>query len=75
MRTTLSLDEDIIESARYLAKQNNCTLGKAVSDLARKGLQGSFSYDLKNDFPVFNVSENSPVITPEDVKKLDDEAW
>ena len=73
MRTTISLDEDIIESARYLAKQNHCTLGKVISDLARKGLQGSYSYELTKNFPVFKVSENSPVITPEDVKKLEDE--
>ncbi|MEE9395842.1 MAG: hypothetical protein V3V31_02400 [Methylococcales bacterium] len=73
MRTTISLDEDIIESARYLAKQNHSTLGKTISDLARKGLQATHSYELKNNFPVFKVSENSPVITPEDVKKLEDE--
>ncbi len=73
MRTTITLDEDIIESAKYLAKQNHCTLGRIISDLARKGLHGSNSYELTNKFPVFKVSENSPIITPEDVKKLEDE--
>jgi hypothetical protein len=73
MRTTLSLDEDIIETARYLAQQNHSTLGKIISDLVRKGLQATHSYELKNNFPVFKVAKNSPLITPEDVKKLDDE--
>lgn len=73
MRTTISIDKDIIESARYLAKQHHCSSGKVISDLARKGLQGTDSYELSNNFPVFKVSENSPIITPEDVKKLEDE--
>ncbi len=73
MRTTITLDDDIIETARYLAKQDHSTLGKVISDLARKGLQGSKSYKSENNFPVFSVSESSPVITPEHVKTLEDD--
>lgn len=74
MRTTVSIDDDIIETARYLAKQNQCTIGRIISDLARKGLQEAQAYKLKDSFPVFTVSENSTVITPEDVRKLEDES-
>ncbi len=73
MRTTITLDDDIIETAGYLAKQDQTSLGKVISDLARKGLQEHKAIQLKNDFPVFEVSENSPVITPEHVKQLEDE--
>jgi hypothetical protein len=73
MLTTISLDEDIIDSARNLAKQNHCSLGKVISDLARKGLQGSYSYEIRNNFSVFKVTENSRDITPEDVKELEDD--
>lgn len=73
MRTTITLDDDIIETARYLAEQGHTTLGKVISDLARKGLQSTDSYQRVNNFPVFKVSEDSPVITPEHVKQLEDE--
>ncbi len=78
MRTNITHDDDIIETAHYLAKQNKTkpnqtSLGKVISDLARKGLQEHKAFQLKNDFPVFEVSENSPVITPEHVKQLEDE--
>ncbi len=67
MRTAITLDDDIIETAHYLAKQDQTSLEKVISDLARKGLQEHKAIQLKNDFPVFEVSENSPVITPEHV--------
>ena len=41
MRTTLSIDDDVLAAARELAERNGCTLGKAVSELARKGFADS----------------------------------
>ena len=43
MRTTINIDDDVLETARSLAEQNGCTLGKAVSELARKGANGGES--------------------------------
>lgn len=39
MRTTLDLDEDILELARLLARQRGATLGKEISRLVRKALE------------------------------------
>ena len=41
MRTTLKIDDDVLAAARELAERNGCTLGKAVSELARKGFTDS----------------------------------
>jgi hypothetical protein len=38
MRTTLSLDDDVLASARVLARQRGESLGAVISELARKGL-------------------------------------
>jgi len=38
MRTTLSLDADVLASARVLARQRGESLGALISELARKGL-------------------------------------
>jgi hypothetical protein len=38
VRTTLSLDDDVLASARVLARQRGESLGAVISELARKGL-------------------------------------
>ena len=74
MRTTISLDEDIVQAARALATAQRRSLGKVISDLARKGLAprperiGS-----EAGFPVFKVDPGAPVITPEMVSAALDE--
>lgn len=39
MRTTLNIDEDVLESARYLAKQSHKSVGQIVSELTRLGFK------------------------------------
>jgi hypothetical protein len=38
MRTTLDIDDDVLQVAKEIAATQGTTMGKAVSDLARKGL-------------------------------------
>jgi hypothetical protein len=38
MRTTLDIDDDVLLAAKELAKREKKTVGKLVSELARKGL-------------------------------------
>jgi hypothetical protein len=38
MRTTLDIDDDVLEAAKRLAKQQNSTAGEVISDLVRKAL-------------------------------------
>src|SRR6185369_28414 len=38
MRTTLTLDDDVVELAARQARARGLSLGKAVSDLVRRGL-------------------------------------
>lgn len=77
MRTTLTLDDDIARIARNLAHEGNMSLGKVISNLAKKGLQaGSTPYVMKKrgELPVFMVREDSPPIALADVKRAEDEA-
>jgi hypothetical protein len=39
MRTTVDLDEDVLRTAKDLAEERSQSLGRVLSDLARKGLQ------------------------------------
>jgi hypothetical protein len=38
MRTTLDIDDDILEAAKTLARQTDRTAGAVLSDLARRAL-------------------------------------
>jgi len=38
MRTTLDIDEDVLSAAKELAKAQNSTAGKVISELVRKAL-------------------------------------
>jgi hypothetical protein len=38
MRTTLSLDDDVLQEVKAYAKSQDVAIGKAVSDLVRRGL-------------------------------------
>ena len=40
MRTTLELDDTVLAAARALARARGISLGRAVSDLALRGLRG-----------------------------------
>jgi hypothetical protein len=73
MRTTLAIDDDVLEAARSLARSESRTLGEVVSDLARKGLTPRPRLAARGDFPVFEVPADAPPITPERVSEALDE--
>jgi hypothetical protein len=41
MRTTLDIDDDVLEAAKILARQSDRTAGAVLSDLARRALTNS----------------------------------
>jgi len=76
MRTTLTIDDDLLAVAKTLARDRSVSVGKALCDLARRGLNATGSLRTKPNgsaFPVFAVAQNATRITPEDVRKAEDE--
>ena len=75
MRTTLVIDDDLFAVARHLAREKSESIGKALSDLARLGLNANTRAQGKatRGFPAFSVPKGARTITLEDVKKLEDE--
>lgn len=63
MRTTLTLDDDILKEASKRARILKTSLGKAVSDLARRGLKASPPVRRINGLTVFDPPKGSPQIT------------
>ena len=73
MRTTLHIDDDVLEAAKSLARSQSKTVGAVVSALARKGLAPTASSRRRRGFPVFAVSPKARPITPEAVRGALDE--
>lgn len=68
MRTTVTIDDDVLAVARALAARNRSSLGSALSELARRGFQRPQVAN-ENGFPVFPVAAGAEPITSEDVQK------
>lgn len=73
MRTTLSLDDDVFEAVKTYAKSRDVAMGKAVSELVRKGLQAPLRTRIVNGFHVVDLPKDSPKVSSADVKRLQDE--
>jgi uncharacterized protein YecE (DUF72 family) len=73
MRTTLTLDDDILELVTHQAKLRRISLGKAVSDLLRRGLSAPTPSREKDGVVVFQLPADSPPVTSEDVRRLEAE--
>ena len=72
MRTTLSLDPDVVAAARELAASQQRSLGSVISELARRGLTPA-QVDSGGPLPVIRVPAGTPPITPEMVRRALDE--
>ena len=67
MRTAVTIDDDVLAAARALAKQNGTSLGRALSEMARRGFKTSLSSDKGVQDVVFSVDAGADPITSEDV--------
>ena len=73
MRTTLTIDDDVLEAAKTLAAQRRVSVGSVISDLARRGLRPLPSIRYDKAIPVFEIREEAPVFGPEDVANAMDD--
>jgi hypothetical protein len=73
MRTTLSLDDDILELAARQAKLRGVSLSKTVSDLLRRGLSCPTPAQNKGGIVIFKLPDDSPTVTTEEVRRIEAE--
>jgi len=75
MRTTLTIDDDVLEAAARQARARGVSLGRTVSDLVRRGLAAPTPSTDKDGVTVFRLPDDSPRVTTADVRRLEsDEA-
>lgn len=73
MRTTVSLDDDAIRIAREYAKSRSLALGKALSELVRRGYTLPRPIRSVNGLQVFDLPPGSERVTRSRVRELQDE--
>ncbi len=73
MRTTLDIEEDVLQAAKELAEYEGTTAGKIISRLARKGLIGSDKPRMKHRNGVPILPSRGRIITNELINKIRDE--
>jgi hypothetical protein len=71
MRTTLSLDDDVFQVVKNYAENRSLAMGKAVSELVRRGLSAPVKTRVVNGLVVFDVPGDSEAVTSELVKQLE----
>lgn len=73
MRTTLSIDDDVVPLVQQYARSRSVPMGKAVSELVRRGLSLPRPTRMMNGLQVFDLPKDSPRVTSEFVKNLEND--
>jgi hypothetical protein len=67
MRTTLDIDEDVLQAAKELGRAHGKTAGQMVSELARQALAPTAARRVRNGVPVL---PKRPASRPRPTMKL-----
>ncbi len=78
MRTTLQIDDDVMQAARVLARRHGSSLGAVISALARRALNtpnapAAMGQQLRNGLPLLPVQPQGAPVDLELVNSLRDE--
>jgi hypothetical protein len=73
MRTTLSIDDEVLELVKQYAADRSMPVGDAVSELIRKAFSTPTPTRMVNGLRVFDVPADSPRVTTKKVKELEAE--
>ena len=74
MRTTLSIDDDVLAAAKGQAQVQGRSIGKVISDLARQSLRRPVAKAERNGVPLLPVSQGTAQVTLAVVNSLRDES-
>ncbi len=74
MRTTLDIDDDVLQAAKEMAEARRTTAGKMLSQLARRGLEKPRNVRERNGVPLLPTRPSGVRVTMKLVNDLRDEA-
>ena len=69
-RTTRQLEDDAMKMAKAHAQRHRRTLGQAVSELVRKGVERPLVTEARSGLRVLRLSRRSPKVTAARIEQL-----
>ncbi|HEX4066300.1 MAG TPA: hypothetical protein VHZ09_09775 [Acidobacteriaceae bacterium] len=73
MRTTLAIDDDVMEQVRQYAEQRKLSVGKAASDLIRRGISRPLALKCVDGIYLPVLPADTPVLTTKRLLEAEDE--
>ena len=74
MRTTLTIDDDVLSAAQEMAQMENKSVGEVISSLARRALAPpGTTGKTRNGVPLLKARKGAPRVTSELVQRLREE--
>jgi len=74
MRTTVDIDEDVLQAARELATSRKSSVGRVLSDLARQALRPARKGEgVRNGVPMLPSRPGEGIVTMDAVNRLRDD--
>lgn len=74
MRTTLSIDDDVLAAAKELASQQHKSVGEVISSLTRQALRPPLtSSNVRNGMLLLPMRPDATAVTQELVNQMRDE--
>ncbi len=68
MRTTVDIEDDVLQAARAIAARDRISIGRAISTLAREALSRPLTITTVGRLPVFEITADAVAITNEMVR-------
>jgi hypothetical protein len=73
MRTTLTIDDDVLAAVRARAQYENRAIGEVLSELARTALRNAPSPAVRNGLPILQRANAAQPVTLDGVTTLKDD--
>jgi hypothetical protein len=68
VRTTVDIDDDVLQAARAIAARERISIGRAISTIAREALRRPLTITTVGRLPVFAIPADAVAITSEMVR-------
>jgi hypothetical protein len=73
MRTTLAIDDDVLQQVKEYAEQRRLSVGKAASDLIRRGISRPLALKCVDGVYLPVLPDDTPILTTKRLLEAEDE--
>lgn len=73
MRTTLDIDEDVLQAAKEIGAMRRKTVGQIISEYARAAMVPPRTYTERNGVPILPRRHPVRILTTAEVKRLQED--